>query len=121
MAGIHRYWNEYTDLGSALLAVTGADLAAVLLDELLDDREPETRALGLARDVRIESLVDDVGNEARAVVDHSDLHGVGICPMHAPRRDLDVGFGLMLHGLERIAQKIVQHLPQPSGVGLDRR
>ena len=31
--------DEYTDLGSALLTVARVDLAAVLLDELLDDRE----------------------------------------------------------------------------------
>jgi hypothetical protein len=37
-ASVERQWNQYTDLGSPLLAVARIDVAAVLFDELLDDR-----------------------------------------------------------------------------------
>jgi hypothetical protein len=38
-ARIHRYGQEYNDLGTTVLAVAGRDLPAMLLDELLHDRK----------------------------------------------------------------------------------
>ena len=63
-ARVDRYWDEYTDLGSALLAVARVDLPAVLFDELLHDREAEARSFRLARDVRLECLMHDVAQES---------------------------------------------------------
>src|SRR3954464_11334189 len=98
-AGIHGSRDEYTDLGTALLAVARRDVATMLFDELLHDREPEPRSLRLARDVRVERLIHDVAREAGPVVDDLDLEEIGIGAMDAPCRDPDLRFGLMLGGL----------------------
>jgi hypothetical protein len=120
-AGIHGSRDEYTDLGTALLAVARRDVAAVLFDELLHDRETETRSLRLARDVRVERLVHDVAREARPVVDDLDLDQIGIHAMHSPGRDPYQRLGLVLGRLDRVAQQIVQHLAKTSRVGFDTR
>ena len=63
-AGVQQGWNEYTDLGTALLAVARRDLSTVFFDEFLHDRETETRSFRLTRDVRVEGLMHDVAREA---------------------------------------------------------
>src|SRR5690606_1426942 len=112
---------KYTDLGPPLLAVRGADLPAVLLDQLLDYRKTETSALHLAGHVRVERLMDDVLVETGAVVRDLDLDGLGIAPPDVARRDIDPRVRLLLHRLERVAHQIVEHLPHAPGVCLDLR
>ena len=56
--------------GAAVRQAVGADLAAVLLDDLVADREPEPGALAdrLGGEERVEDPADDVGRDAGAGV-----------------------------------------------------
>src|SRR5690606_37416074 len=98
-AGFARYRQQYTDLGPTVLAVSRANLPPVLLNELLNDREPETGSLHLAGHVRIERLMDDLLVEPGAVVRDLDLDRLRIAPLHVPRGDVDASVRLSLHRL----------------------
>ncbi len=98
---------KYTDLGTAPLGIDGLDRPAVLLDELLDDRQAEPRALGLARHVRIERVVQEPGREARAVVGDLDLDPLAVVVAGQPRGDVDTRVRTVLGGLQRVAHQIM--------------
>src|SRR4249920_1550214 len=63
----HRGKNQ-RDARTARRGVLDRDAAAMLVDDLLDDREAETGALGFRRHVRLERVLDHVVLEAGAVV-----------------------------------------------------
>src|SRR4029077_17099205 len=50
--------------------IVGIDSPAVLLDDLLHDREPQSRALRLAGDVGVEYLAEELARKPRAIVTH---------------------------------------------------
>src|SRR5690349_8035004 len=62
------------EAAAARLVVLEADGAAVLGGDLADDRQAETHAGHLGREVRQEELVAVLLRDARAVVAHDDAH-----------------------------------------------
>src|SRR5438445_10402760 len=62
--------------GAAARPVGPAQLAAVLVDDLARDREPEPRALRLRGEELLEEAVADLGGDARARVGHRDLDAI---------------------------------------------
>src|SRR5690606_6729890 len=74
IAAFPRYGQQYTDLGTPALMVSGADLSAMLFHQLFNDSKAEPGAFGLAGDVGIECLIDDVLEKARTIILHANLH-----------------------------------------------
>ncbi len=64
---------------AVLPAPSRIDIAAGLLDDAIDRRQPEAGALAdlLGREERLEDLFDDVGRNADAGIAHLDQHIVG--------------------------------------------
>ena len=99
-------------------AIVGLDVAAVLLDDLAHDREPEPGAPRLGRHVRVEDLADQLALEARAR-----------CPRPRSRRPrrrrastrrvvtVISPSALALERLDRVGEQVVQQLPQAARVG----
>src|SRR6266850_4817318 len=74
MRDLHRQPDR--EHGAAPRPIRPAQLAAMLLDDLARDREPEPRALRLRGEELLEEAVADLGGDARARVGHRDLDGV---------------------------------------------
>src|SRR6185312_17285219 len=103
--------------GPAPLALAlGADRAAVLLGEELDEGEAEPEAAVLAREggVRLAEPIEDVGEEAR-----------GDAPAGVADHDLDAGAvaaAARLHAsplrreLDRVRQEVGDDLLEPAGI-----
>ena len=64
--------------GAAVRQAVGADVAAVLLDDLVADRQAEPRALPdrLGGEERVEDASDDIARDARAGVADDEEGGV---------------------------------------------
>src|SRR5262249_47519278 len=58
--------------------VAPADLAAVLLDDLRGDGQPEPRALGLGGEEGLEESLRDLVGDAASAVRHVDLHRLAV-------------------------------------------
>ena len=90
------------------------DLPAVREHDLLDDRQAQTGALLLGREVGLEDLGAAVRGNARAVV--ADLeHGFGGIALFGD----DLDFAAAIHGLDGVEQQIEERLPEQLLVGLD--
>ena len=96
-------------------AVVDGDAPAVLVDDLLHDREPESGALGLGGHVGFERARDDVGRKALAGVLEDEARLAGV-PGEADRVARRLGARL---GVDRILHEIVEHLAEAGGLALD--
>jgi hypothetical protein len=109
-----------------LLALGHLDPPAVLDDDLLHDREPQTGAVLLRREIRIEDALPRLGRNAGPVVFHGDHRPLAF----AARADDDMAedpLGLVgalslvrvADRLHRVSHEIHQHAPEH--LAIDRR
>src|SRR5467141_474297 len=86
------------------------DLAAVLLDDPVDEGESEPGPLRLGGEERLEDVGQVVGPDAFAAVGHRDFQAV--------TNDLgrDAELAALRHRLEGIQAEVPQHLPELLGV-----
>src|SRR5207248_6790276 len=99
--------------------VLGANGAAVQLDEMPDDGEPEPQAsvrprgAGSALTEALEYVWQEVGGDAGAVVAHRDRHAVG------GSREVDVDAAAGRREAHCVRQQIPDHLLQPAAIAAD--
>src|SRR6185312_4126149 len=114
---------QHRDTRPPFGAVVGIDPAAVLLHDLLDDREAEPRALRLARDVRVEDAAQELALEAGHIVTHGHRGVLALVLALRgglePGRDLEPRLRRSLERLERVGDEVVEDLPHPAAVRLD--
>jgi hypothetical protein len=104
-------------VGAVGLHILHQDAPLVLVDDLLHDREPQARALGLGRDIRLEDAAHDSFGDAGAVVAHREQHSCGaLARGDQDARRVDPG-----ERVDRVLEQVVEHLPQHGGIGIDLR
>src|SRR5262249_20027349 len=94
-------------------SIRRADRAAVLLDDLLDDREPEAGASALGGKIRVEQPVLQSGGNPRSVVLYGHEDAVAL----AARLDRDRP-ALLPEGLDGVAEKVRHRAGEKAGVAL---
>src|SRR5258705_10412858 len=70
-------WQQHAYRGAAAGAVLDGDAAVMLVDDLLDDGEPEAGTACLGRHVRLEDARHGVLGKTPAVVRYREAHLVG--------------------------------------------
>src|SRR6266542_168427 len=99
------------ELGPEAVLASHRDLAAVLVDDPLDEREPEPGGIVARRRERLEDVGELVGANAVAGIREADLaravDGRARNPQLASRR----------HGGHRVEAEVPEHLPEALAVG----
>src|SRR5579885_931272 len=105
---------QHSDPGAAFRAVLGIDPAAMLLDDLLHDREAEPRSLGLARDVGVENPAQELALESGPIVTYRHRGVLAVLGGLEPGGDLEPRLRRAFERLERIGDQVVEDLAHPA-------
>src|SRR5258705_13865344 len=70
-------WQQHGYRGAAAGAVLDGDAAVMLVDDLLDDGEPEAGTACLGRHVRLEDARHEVLGKTAAIVRYREAHLIG--------------------------------------------
>src|SRR5437660_5104594 len=115
MSGGLRERQQHGDGGAARLAVLDRDAAVVLVDDLLHDGEPETRAARLGGDIRLEDARHQLFGEPAAIVRDGEAHAVAVELSANLDRRRAAGGAYALQRILRILNEVVDDLADLRG------
>src|SRR6185437_7679854 len=114
---------QHSHTGPTLGAVVGFDPAAMLLDDLLHDRQAEPGALGLARHVGVEDPAEELALESRPIVTYGHRRVIvlvlALLAGLQAGRDLEPRLRRAFERLESIGDQVVEDLAHAAAIGLD--